>query len=58
MKALIFTLVRAFEFDLAVPATDVTKRNMIVTRPVVPGGKDGKEKVHQLPLLVKPYCRT
>lgn len=55
MKALLFTLVRAFEFELAIPAADVSKRDMVVTRPLVPGGKDGKEKVQQLPLLLKPY---
>jgi hypothetical protein len=52
MKALLFVLVRAFEFELAVPVTDVVKKSSIVVRPMIstsPGNKC------QLPLLVKPY---
>ncbi|KAJ7652788.1 cytochrome P450 [Mycena polygramma] len=51
MKALLFTLVRAFEFDLAVPAADIGRQTSIVQHPVVnsePGAG------HQMPLLVKP----
>jgi hypothetical protein len=54
MKALLFTLVRAFEFELAVPATDIGSKTSIVQHPVVlsePGAG------HQLPLFVKPYVR-
>ena len=53
MKALLFTLVRAFEFELAVPAHTIKKRTMIVQRPVVK--YEGYETVH-MPLVVKPYC--
>ncbi|KAG6856726.1 hypothetical protein H0H87_001326 [Tephrocybe sp. NHM501043] len=34
-KALLFTLVRAFEFDLPVPAKDIIKKGFIVQRPVL-----------------------
>lgn len=52
MKALLFTLIRAFEFELAVPVSEVKKAALIVTRPVIESEKD---KGNQLPLLVKPY---
>ncbi|KAJ7082474.1 cytochrome P450 [Mycena epipterygia] len=54
-KALLFTLVRAFEFELAVPSEDIGRKdNAIVRRPVVltdlaAGG--------QLPLLVRSVVR-
>jgi len=52
MKALLFTLVRSFEFELAVPANDIVKRSTIVQRPVVVSDPEGG---NQMPLLVKPY---
>ncbi|KAG2353762.1 cytochrome P450 [Suillus spraguei] len=55
MKALLFTLVRAFEFELAVPASDVGKRSAIVQRPFLRSDPESKS---QLPLLIKPYCKT
>ncbi|KIK32337.1 hypothetical protein CY34DRAFT_101741, partial [Suillus luteus UH-Slu-Lm8-n1] len=55
MKALLFTLVRAFEFELAVPALDVGKRTTLVQRPFL--RSDPKSK-SQLPLLVKPYRKV
>ena len=54
MKALLFTLIRAFEFQLAVPASDIKGKTSVVQRPVIasdPGGKN------QLPLLIKAYQR-
>ena len=51
MKAFLFTLIRSFEFELAVPVNTITKRTMIVQRPVVT--QDGHEKIH-MPLVVKP----
>ncbi|KAK2467620.1 hypothetical protein APHAL10511_000475 [Amanita phalloides] len=51
MKALLFTLVRAFEFDLAVPAEQVSVESGLSNRPILttdPGS-------YQLPLLIKPY---
>lgn len=55
MKALLFTLVRAFEFELAVPASDIGKRSTIVQRPFLRSDPENKS---QLPLLVKPYRKT
>jgi hypothetical protein len=52
MKALLFTLVRAFEFELAVPAGDIIKKQFIVQRPILRTDPDGG---NQMPLLVKPY---
>jgi hypothetical protein len=52
MKALLFTLIRAFEFELAVPAKDIVKRQSIVQRPMVLSDPDGG---NQMPLLIKPY---
>jgi hypothetical protein len=54
MKAVIFTLVRAFEFELAVPSEDVVKGSTIVQRPMLRSDPDGG---HQMPLLIKSYVR-
>ncbi|KAJ6517282.1 cytochrome P450 [Mycena vitilis] len=54
-KALLFTLVRAFEFELAVPAADIgVKSTQIVQRPIV---LSEKEKGNQMPLFVRPVVR-
>ena len=37
MKALLFTLVRAFEFELAVPIDAIEKKSLTVTRPYIKG---------------------
>ena len=55
MKALLFTLVRAFEFELAVPASEIGKRSAIVQRPILLSDPDRKA---QLPMLFKPYKWT
>ncbi|KAF8451114.1 cytochrome P450 [Boletus edulis BED1] len=55
MKAILFTLVRAFEFELAVPVSEIGKKSTIVQRPVL--RSDPKNK-SQLPLLIQPYRRT
>lgn len=48
-----FTLIRAFEFELAVPAKDIIKKKTsIVQRPIVVSDPEGG---NQMPLLVKPY---
>ncbi|KAJ7240130.1 cytochrome P450 [Mycena haematopus] len=55
MKALIFTLVRAFEFELAVPIEEMgQKGTAIVQRPIV---LSDRAAGNQLPLLVKPVAR-
>jgi len=54
MKVLLFTLVRAFEFELAVPAQDITKKTAVVQRPVL---LTDPESGNQMPLLITPYTR-
>ncbi|KAJ6622026.1 cytochrome P450 [Mycena sp. CBHHK59/15] len=55
MKALLFTLVRGLEFELAVPVADVgRKATAIVQRPVV---LSDPKAGHQMPLLVRPVVR-
>ncbi|KAJ7800339.1 cytochrome P450 [Mycena leptocephala] len=55
MKALIFTLVRGLEFELAVPIAEMGKNgHEIVQRPIV---VTDRAAGNQLPLLVKPVVR-
>ncbi|KAH9030859.1 cytochrome P450 [Lactarius deliciosus] len=51
VKALLFTLVRAFEFELALPAEDIVRRTSVVGRPVVASNPAAGP---QLPLLIRP----
>ena len=55
MKALLFTLVRAFEFELAVPPEDIGKKTGLVQRPVVLSDQAGG---NQMPLLLKLINQT
>ncbi|KAJ6500711.1 cytochrome P450 [Mycena sanguinolenta] len=55
MKALLFTLVRAFEFELAVPAADIGKKTSIVQRPII---RSDPKAGNQMPLIIKPYARS
>jgi hypothetical protein len=50
-KALLFALVRSFDFELAVPSSDITRQTMIVTRPFLSSDAD---KGPQLPLILRP----
>ncbi|KAF5375481.1 hypothetical protein D9757_009956 [Collybiopsis confluens] len=52
IKALLFTLVRSFEFELAVAEDDVVGKSSLVVRPHL---KSEPEKGSQLPLWIKPY---
>ncbi|KAL4261304.1 Cytochrome P450 superfamily protein [Pleurotus pulmonarius] len=54
MKALLFTLVRSFEFELAVPSEEIGKISSIVQRPIL---KHDKEAGNVMPLIIKPYQR-
>ncbi|KAI0336186.1 cytochrome P450 [Cubamyces sp. BRFM 1775] len=54
LKALIFTLVRAFEFELACAPEDVTMVGMFTQRPAV---SSEPAKGAQMPLIVRPYSR-
>ncbi|KAF8257777.1 cytochrome P450 [Lactarius quietus] len=51
MKALLFSFVRAFDFELAIPPSEITCRSMIVTRPFLASDPD---KGPQLPLIIRP----
>ncbi|KAJ6571058.1 cytochrome P450 [Mycena capillaripes] len=51
MKALLFTLVRSFEFELAVPIAEMGRTNDIVQCPIV---VTDHAAGNQLPLLVRP----
>lgn len=55
MKALLFSLVRALEFDLAVPGEEIVARTSIVQRPYV---SSHLEVGSQLPLLIKLHSKT
>ncbi|KAK0206158.1 cytochrome P450 [Desarmillaria ectypa] len=52
MKAALFSVVRAFELELAVPIDCITKRTEILQHPML---KTDPEKGAQLPLLIRPY---
>ncbi|KAF7294573.1 hypothetical protein MIND_00993800 [Mycena indigotica] len=51
-KCLLFALVRAFEFDLAVPLEDVAKKTSVTQRPYL---RSEPNAGGQLPLLIRPY---
>lgn len=56
LKALLFTLVRAFEFELAVPVKDIVKRSSgLVQRPILLTDPDGG---NQMPLIVRSFQRS
>jgi hypothetical protein len=50
MKALLFTLIRAFEFELAVPHSDIVPKSEVVTRPVL---KTDSNNANQLPVIIR-----
>ena len=54
MKALVFTLIRAFEFEFAVPEDDIADIGAFIQRP---GLRSEQDKGGQLPLLVRPVKR-
>ena len=54
MKALLFVLLRAYEFKLAVPPEDIGKEIEIVQRPIVRGAES---QGSQMPLLIKRVSR-
>ncbi|KAG7453117.1 cytochrome P450 [Guyanagaster necrorhizus] len=55
MKAIMFTLLRAFEFELAVPGAEIAKRSTIVQRPLL---RNNPGAGNQLPIIIKPYQRV
>jgi hypothetical protein len=50
MKALLFTLLRGFEFELALPAEDIVRTSTVVGRP---GIASNPAAGAQLPLLIR-----
>ena len=50
MKALVYTLVRTFDFELAVSPDMIVKHSAIVQRPLIRGEES---KGGQMPMLVK-----
>ena len=52
LKALLFALVKAFEFELAVRPEHI-KKSGLVQRPVVQ--VEGKADKSEMPLIIKPY---
>ena len=51
MKVLLFTLVRAFEFDLAVSAKDIGTASFAIKRPIL---LTDPKRSNQMPLLLRP----
>jgi len=56
IKAVLYALVRRFEFSLAVPAEDVTWSNIPATRKAYIKGRE--DKGPHMPLRVKPYVEA
>ncbi|KAI0677750.1 cytochrome P450 [Trametes maxima] len=54
LKSFLFSLVREFEFELAVPAADIVPVGTLIQRPNV---RSELDKGAQLPLLIRPYAR-
>ncbi|TBU30862.1 cytochrome P450 [Dichomitus squalens] len=52
MKALVFTLIRRFEFELAVPAEQVVPQGQFLQRPAVTSDRKAGA---QLPLIIRAY---
>lgn len=55
MKALLFTLIRGFQFELAVAPEEVIRRSAAVTRPVI---KSEIDKGGQMPMIIRPFSHT
>ncbi|KAI0633787.1 cytochrome P450 [Trametes polyzona] len=52
LKAILFVLVRALEFELAVPAEEIIVKTHPATRPFL---KSEPEQGSQMPLIIRPY---
>ncbi|KAI9513472.1 cytochrome P450 [Russula earlei] len=51
MKAILFSFVRAFDFELAVPPSEISRKTMVVARPFLASDPDSGP---QLPLIIRP----
>lgn len=56
MKAILFTLVRSFEFELDAPVAKIKKRTVLVQRVVVV--RDDGEEEARMPLVIRPYVHV
>jgi len=54
MKYILFTLIRNFEINPALPAHMIQRKSGIVLRPCVKGEDDDRP---QMPLLIQPVVR-
>ncbi|KAF8913432.1 hypothetical protein CPB85DRAFT_1219662, partial [Mucidula mucida] len=50
-KAIVFTLMRAFEVELAVPHGDIAKKTSVVQRPYL---RNNAAAGNQLPIIIRP----
>jgi hypothetical protein len=51
MKAILFSFVRSFDFELAVPPDQITRKSLLVARPFLTSDPDSGP---QLPLVIRP----
>lgn len=56
MKALLYSLVSTFEFELAVPEERIETRSFVVQRPYIKNdGENEGPAVSRMPLMIKRY---
>ncbi|KAI0692278.1 cytochrome P450 [Cytidiella melzeri] len=58
LKAVLFTLVREFEFELDVAADRVKKRTAVVQRAIVVGDESEKKSQGRMPIIVRQHVRA
>lgn len=51
MKAILFSFVRSFDFELAVPPDQIMRKSLLVARPYL---TSDTEAGPQLPLIIRP----
>ena len=51
MKAILFSFVRAFDYELAVPADQIMRKSLTVSRPYLISDTEGGP---QMPLVIQP----
>ncbi|KAI0701859.1 cytochrome P450 [Cytidiella melzeri] len=57
MKALLFTLIREFEFELDVAAERIKKRTAVVQRPILADDESEKKGEGKMPIVIRQYVR-
>jgi len=53
MKAILFSFVRSFDFEFAVPPTEIKRKTMVVGRPFLASDLQAGP---QLPLVIRPVA--